>query len=449
MTTRKIFGPCSIKQKIVMEDNTTDILLVGGGAGGGKSSVCLMKYLPNLGDPAARILIARETQPQLKMSGGMVDESHKIYPHFSGIYKAQAMKWIFPSGATIQFAGIPDEKALAGWQGSQLTNVLIDEAAAWSQNAVLFMLSRMRSSSYKGKIQLVMTCNPDRHSFLYDWVKPFLDEDGVPMPGTENRIRWMVSLDNKVYWADTKEELYNQYGYGKTLGKDFIPQSFRFVPMTVYDNPILLKNNPQYLANLLAQNRVNQLRYLHGSWEAEETGSSYWRREWCEVVDRIPDDAKIVARLRGYDLAATPEPDAMSVNKNPDYTAGVLLSRDSTGTYYVEHVKRYRKHSGQVINDIIATAYEDGLENPVVIPRDAGQGGVANYQHIVRMLSEAGVTTKMDKVSGHAGKLQRFLPFASMCEAGNVKIVRGDWNEMYFLELEQFQPNKRSSKKDD
>ena len=26
-----VFGPCSPKQKMVMEDNTTDILLVGGG----------------------------------------------------------------------------------------------------------------------------------------------------------------------------------------------------------------------------------------------------------------------------------------------------------------------------------------------------------------------------------------------------------------------------------
>lgn len=411
--------------------------------------VCLIKYLPELADPATRILIVRQSQPQLKVSGGMIDESHKIYPHFGGVYKAQAMKWVFPSGSTVQFAGIPDEKALAGWQGSQLTHVLIDEAAEHPEATILFLLSRMRSASYKGKLQLTMTCNPNKHSFLYKWVEWCLDEDGVPKKGTENITKYFVNLNGSIYWGDSAEELYEKYGYGKTLGKDFQCRSFRFIPMTIESNPILMRQNPDYYANLLAQNRVNQLRYLHGSWSAEEKTSSYWQREWCKVIDKIPDDVKIVGRVRGYDLASSPEPDSMSATKNPDYTSGVLVSRDSLGTYYIEHSKRYRKRSGEVIQDIIDTAFSDGLDVPVVAPRDSGAGGIAYYQYIVRMLSEHGITTRMDKMSGHAGKLQRFLPFASMCEAGNVRIIRGDWNEEFFQELESFEPNKRTSKKDD
>lgn len=259
-----VFGPASPKQKMVMEDNFTDILLTGGGAGAGKSMVCLIKYLPELADPATRILIVRQSQPQLKVSGGMIDESHKIYPHFGGVYKAQAMKWVFPSGSTVQFAGIPDEKALAGWQGSQLTHVLIDEAAEHPEATILFLLSRMRSASYKGKLQLTMTCNPNKHSFLYKWVEWCLDEDGVPKKGTENITKYFVNLNGSIYWGDSVEELYEKYGYGKTLGKDFQCRSFRFIPMTIESNPILMKQNPDYYANLLAQNRVNQLRYLHG-----------------------------------------------------------------------------------------------------------------------------------------------------------------------------------------
>ena len=33
MQEKKIFGPCSEKQRMVLQDNTTDVLLVGGGAG--------------------------------------------------------------------------------------------------------------------------------------------------------------------------------------------------------------------------------------------------------------------------------------------------------------------------------------------------------------------------------------------------------------------------------
>ena len=37
--TRKVFGPASHKQRLVLQDNKTDVILVGGGAGGGKSAI--------------------------------------------------------------------------------------------------------------------------------------------------------------------------------------------------------------------------------------------------------------------------------------------------------------------------------------------------------------------------------------------------------------------------
>ena len=49
---------------------------------------------------------------------------------------------------------------------------------------------------------------------------------------------------------------------------------------------------------------------------------------------------------------------------------------------------------------------------------------------------------------GASGKLNRFLPFAAISEAGAVKVVRGDWNEPYFAELENFIPNNRNQKDD-
>lgn len=443
-----VFAPCSRKQQIIMEDDSTDILLIGGGMGGGKTHICLTKFLKYLPNPDTRIVVLRQTQPQLKLPGAIVDASHRIYPHFGGVYKTQQMRWVFPSGAMIQFAAIDSFKALEGFKGSEFTHVLIDEAADWPEDYVTFLMSRIRSSRFKGKMQMVMSCNPDNNSFLFRWVEWCLDADGVPLAGTENRTRWCVTLAGKTYWGDSAEELYKEYGYGKTVGKDFICRSVRFIPCGVYDNRVLLRNQPEYLANLLAQNRVNQLRFLHGSWTAKAGGSGYWKREWCKIVDRPPDESLVVQKIRGYDLAASPEPDANSTNRNPDFTAGVLVSRDKFGHYYVEHVDKYRKSSGDVIQKIINTALTDGLEHPVGIPRDSGAGGVSFFQHLTRTLTEHGLTVKMDKVSGHAGKLQRFLPFAGMCEAGNVSIVRGDWNEMFFDELEAFEGGKQRAKDD-
>ncbi len=117
MEEPKVYGPCSPKQKLFLTDDTTEVVLAGGSAGSGKTFCCLMKCIPLLDDPHARIVILRQSMPQLKVSGGIVDESKGIFPDFGGVYGTQAMKWTFPSGATVQFAAIGDKRDLAGWQG--------------------------------------------------------------------------------------------------------------------------------------------------------------------------------------------------------------------------------------------------------------------------------------------------------------------------------------------
>ena len=61
-------------------------------------------------------------------------------------------------------------------------------------------------------------------------------------------------------------------------------------------------------------------------------------------------------------------------NRNPDYTAGVLMSRDKLGNYYIEDVYRI-KNSNVVLEEIIKTARQDGLDEvEVIVPRDTGSG---------------------------------------------------------------------------
>lgn len=435
-SSRPVFGPCSEKQRMILLDGETDILLCGGGAGGGKSHTCLTKALKYINDPAARVLIVRRSYPNLKLPGGLVDESQGIYSHFGGVWGVQNLTWKFRNGARIQFGAIPDK--LAEWQGLQASHILVDEAAEFTEQEILFLISRLRSARYKGHLSVTMTCNPDRESFLYNWVEYSMDEvTGVPVPGTENRIRYFINLAGKTYWADSKEELYEEHG-------DFVePLSFRFIPLTVYDNPILLKNNPKYLANLLAQPRVNQLRFLHGSWTARPEGAGFFRREWVRIVDHPPANPQ--SRVRSWDLAASVPSES---NPNPDWTAGVKMSRDRFGTYYVEDVNRFRKLTDSVLKEIIQTAEYDGKDDTTVtVPRDSGAGGKTANSFFVRTLAENGIGAKSVVISGHSGKVNRFKPFCSLAESGSVCIVRGDWNEAWLTELEHFDGGR--NKKDD
>jgi predicted phage terminase large subunit-like protein len=202
-----------------------------------------------------------------------------------------------------------------------------------------------------------------------------------------------------------------------------------------YDNPILLKNNPSYLANLLSQPRVNQLRYLHGSWTARAEGSGFFRREWVKFVDHPPVNP--VAVVRSWDIAASVPSESAP---NPDWTVGVKMSRDKYGIYYIEHVHRVRKLTDGVLKDISDISRNfDGLDCQVTIPRDPGAGGKTANMFFIRTLAEDGVAAKSVVVSGQSGKIQRFLPFCSLAESGSVRLVRGDWNEEYLAELEHFE----------
>lgn len=386
---------------------------------------------------------------QLLVSGGIVDESHKIYPHFGGRFYSQSLKWVFPSGATLQFAAIGADRDLPGWQGSQLTNVLVDEAAEWTEKQILFLLTRMRSATFKGKLQMVLSMNPDNASWAFKWWEPLLDEEtGVPREGIENIVRWFVVIDDVVQFANTPEELYNKYGKGKTLGKDFLPKSVRIIPLSIYDNKPLLRNNPEYLANLLQQSRANQLKYLMGSWTSIADSGCYWKRDWAEANMIQPEEVPLDCTwVRGYDFGGGAPSTSLP---NPDYTVGVKIGKSrSTQLYYVVDVVRYRENLPTIMDNVTNTAYADGLDEcRVVIPRDTASSGKFAHQFMVRGFAERGVGVGTDVTSGHSSKLSKFLPFCSLSETGNVKFVRAAWNDEYFNELAQFTGGERNKKDD-
>ena len=468
MSKKRVYGPASELQRIVLQDKTTDVILVGGGAGGGKTHICLTKNLDGIHDKSFRAVILRRYAPELKRPGGLIDESKSIYNDFTKIpYKTQAQLWEFPSGATISFSAISCDDDLGSWQGSQLTRIMVDEAAdKWTEKQILFLQSRMRTVGSKIHPQLILTANPDINSFLKTWLEYCLNPDtGVPVEGTENRIRWFVVEDNKAQWADSPEECYELYGkpkgliYAHGMTEDqmnrlnteekqrlCMPKSFRFVPCNVFSNPYLLPpKNTSYLPSLLAQPYVNQLKYLHGSWTAKETGSMFFNRDWVEIVDAPP--ALVSNRCRAWDWAS----EERTKTNNPDWSCGTKMSRDKFGTYFVEDVIRVQTTTDKVLKLVAQTANEDGDDCSVVIPVDPGAGGKTAAYFYRTTLAEQGIPTKVAPSTAGKAKLVRFLPFCSMAEAGAVKIVRGDWNEKFFQELEAFSADMKIQKmqKDD
>ncbi len=80
------------------------------------------------------------------------------------------------------------------------------------------------------------------------------------------------------------------------------------------------------------------------------------------------------------------------------------------------------------------TAETDGREVKIIVPEDPGSAGKDSARAFITLL--AGFPVKAVRETGN--KAVRADPFAAQVNAGNVRLVRGDWNRAYVEELRQF-----------
>lgn len=368
--------------------------------------------------------------------GGLWEEAKDLWQHFGAEFSETRLVATFPSGATIQFSHMEKESDKLAWQGAQMTFVAFDEAAHFTETQVFYMISRLRSKS-KVKPYLRMTCNPEyTDHWLYKLVKPYLDlTNGIPNREKSGNILYLVNSDAEIHLSEDPEPL-------KAMFPKIAPKRFTFIAGNCFDNQALLKNNPDYVSNLQALDRVQRERLIMGSWHAALQGAGYFQRSDCELVSpqNVP---KRIKTIRAWDLAST-EPNELY--PNPDYTAGVKISLCEDGFFYVENVIRDRKAPAKMQQIMMDVAKADGKNCMVGIPRDVGQAGVVAFQTWSKPFMLSGF--KVKKLETRKGKFERFMGFANAVENGMVKVVSGKWNDAFFAELEMFNEEHKNLKCD-
>ena len=158
---------------------------------------------------------------------------------------------------------------------------------------------------------------------------------------------------------------------------------------------------------------------------APRSGGMFQRGDF-EIVDAVPAGGK---QCRAWDFAASRE----KPGRQPDWTVGLKM-RHVQGLFYVEHVERGRWSPGEVEKILKNTASQDGITVTIRMPQDPGAAGKADAETKIRLL--AGYRTKVLPVSGD--KATRAQPAAAQAEAGNVKLLRGAWNEAFLDEVSTF-----------
>jgi predicted phage terminase large subunit-like protein len=407
-----------------------DIAIYGGAAGGGKSWGLLVEPLRHIHNPNFGATIFRRTFKQVSQQGGLWDEASQLYPLLGA--KSRDDEWVFPSGARVKFAHLEHEKNKLDYQGAQIPLLGFDELTHFTRGQFFYLLSRNRTTCGV-RPYVRATCNPDPDSFVAQLISWWLDEHtGYAIPERSGVVRWFVNIGDEIVWADTPDELRERFGNPR-LPPDHDeqpqPKSLTFIRAMLSDNQILRKKDPGYLATLKALPLVERERLLSGNWKIRPSAGLYFKRSYFEIVDAVPIAAK---RVRAWDFAAT-DPEELAEGKDPDYTAGCKMSRHGI-TYYVEHMERGQWNPGRVERSLVNTASADSRECDISIPQDPGQAGKYQVKNFVGLL--AGYNVRSSPETGD--KIQRASALSAQAEAGNVKILRGPWNEAFLSELENF-----------
>lgn len=174
---------------------------------------------------------------------------------------------------------------------------------------------------------------------------------------------------------------------------------------------------------------VNRLKKLKGeyAWAGQyqqrpaPREGGLFKRAWFQIVDVLP--ASCQRWVRAWDFGAT--------EGGGDYTVGLKITRDADGVFYVTDVVREQLGPAGVLRLLKSIASQDLAGTTIRIPQDPAQAGKA--QALTYVTELAGYAVKAVPPTGD--KVTRATPASAQAEVGNVKLLRGQWNEAFMNEV--------------
>ena len=245
-----------------------DEALYGGAAGGGKSDALVIEATRQVHIPHYKGLILRKTYPQLTE---LIEKSHKYYPQAfpNARYNTSEHTWRFPSGAKIVFGSMQHTTDKTNYQGKSYDFIAFDELTHFTYDEYIYLSSRNRPNGEGTRCYIRATANPG--GIGHGWVKDRFITAAEPMT---------------TIW----EEVDVHYPDGRVEKKR---RSRIFVPSSVFDNQILLRNDPEYLTRLASMPEAERNALLYGDWDSysgqyfsewKNDPKHYEDRQWTHVI---------------------------------------------------------------------------------------------------------------------------------------------------------------------
>lgn len=413
-------------------NTVADIAIYGGSAGSGKSFAATMEPLRHLNNSEFGSITFRRTSPEITAEGGLWHEAGKIYPAFGARPNQNFLTWTFPSGMSAGYAHLQHLKHIYAWQGAQVPLFIFDELTHFEKLQFFYMLTRNRSmSGVPGYMRA--TCNPDADSWVAELIAWWIDQNtGYPLQERSGRLRWFIRVGEVLKWGDSFEEACSYHPNPKQAIELRMAKSLTFIPATIHDNPIMMRENPQYMANLLMQDLVTRERLLAGNWKIRPSAGKIFNRGWFKPIGVAPKGGVM---CRFWDLAAS----VKKMDKDdPDFTAGVLIQLTLNGDIIIHDSIAELMSPAEVNTTMKNVSWQDymyakrhGCTYMVRWEEEGGASGKRDSYALFKLL--AGLDCKGERPDGD--KITRAKPLAAQALAGNVAILNGPWNERYLQHM--------------
>lgn len=238
--------------------------LYGGAAGGGKSEALVMEALRQVHIPYYRGLIVRRTFPQME---DLIDKSVRHYKKAfpKARYNDSKHFWRFPSGAKIFFGSMQHEKDKFNYQGKPYDFIGFDELTQFTATQYDYLVkSRNRPNGPGTRVYCRATANPG--GVGHGWVKERFIVAAPPMTTVTEAVKYR-----------------DERGIEQERERHRI-----FVPSSVFDNPALMTNDPDYVARLASLPEAERKALLYGDWDTF-SGQVFmeWKNDPAHYGDRI------------------------------------------------------------------------------------------------------------------------------------------------------------------
>ena len=264
------------------------------------TALMLMDGIYDIGNKYYNSVLFRKNKDDFE---NIENESKRWFANLGKYNKSKDdMTWNFKTGAKMSFDHFDmtlkdfEDK----YRGQQIPYIGIDELPQIPFEFIKILMGSNRNT-IGIRSRILGTCNPDPLSWLRKFISWWIaDRDtiypdglkhperhGLSIPWRSGVVRYFFITGNTVddvLWGSTPEEVYMQakdeidaswdpaleaFGYNKIT---FAVKSAVYIKASIMENKSLLKNDPNYVANILNKSPEERAKEWEGNWDAIAIG---------------------------------------------------------------------------------------------------------------------------------------------------------------------------------